>query len=60
MNADEFLASMETVLRRQHVEFSRAALQIFVGSCWELILDRQEPQFWCERFLETSDRMAPA
>jgi hypothetical protein len=60
MTADEFLTSMETILRTRPVKFSRASLQCFVASCQELILDRQEPAFWCERFLETSDVMAPA
>jgi hypothetical protein len=51
---------METVLRARHVEFSRAALQCFVESAWELILDRQEPDFWADRFTEGADLMAPA
>jgi hypothetical protein len=59
MNPADFLASMETVLRARHVEFSRAALQCFVESAWELILDRQEPEFWADRFTEGAGLMAP-
>jgi hypothetical protein len=60
MNPADFLSSLETVLRARHVEFSRAALQCFVDSTWDLILDRQEPEFWADRFLEGADLMAPA
>jgi hypothetical protein len=35
-------------------------LQCFVESAWELILDRQESEFWADRFLEGADLMAPA
>jgi hypothetical protein len=60
MNPADFLASMETVLRRRHVAFSRAALQCFVESAWELVTDRPDPEFWADRFAEGADLMAPA
>jgi hypothetical protein len=60
MNPADFLASMETVLRARRVEFSRAALQCFVDSVWELVDDRPDPEFWADRFLEGADLMAPA
>jgi hypothetical protein len=60
MNPADFLSSFEAVLRSRHVEFSRAALQCFVESAWELVDDRPHPEFWGDRFCENSDLMAPA
>jgi hypothetical protein len=50
---DEVLRLLETDLRSRGVPFSRAALQMFVGPAWTLILDDPDPGFWVQRFLET-------
>jgi hypothetical protein len=60
MTPTDFLGSLETVLRARHVEFSRAALQYFVESAWELVADRPDPEFWADRFAEGADLMTPA
>jgi hypothetical protein len=60
MNPADFVSLMETVLRRRHVAFSRAALQSFVDSTWELVDDRPDAEFWADRFAEGADLMAPA
>jgi hypothetical protein len=56
----DFLCLLETNLQPRHVPFSRAALQAFVEGSWSLIEDDPDPDFWCERFLEGVDLMAPA
>jgi hypothetical protein len=43
-----------------HTPFSRAALIAFVESSWELIDDNSDVAYWCDRFCEGADLMAPA
>jgi len=56
----EFLHLLETTIQPRHIPFSRAALLAFVESAWPWIEDDPDPAFWCERFLEGVDLMAPA
>jgi hypothetical protein len=60
LKPSDFLLMMESRLRPTHTPFSRAALIAFIESSWELIDDHPDPAFWCERFVEGVDLMAPA
>jgi hypothetical protein len=60
LTQSDFMRLLETTLQPRHVPFSRAALIAFVEGSWTLIEDYPDMDYWCERFLEGVDLMAPA
>jgi hypothetical protein len=56
----DFVRSLESALQPRRVLFSRAALIAFVESTWSWIEDDPDVEYWCERFLDGMDRLAPA
>jgi hypothetical protein len=56
----DFARSLESSLQARHVRFSHAALIAFVESSWPWIEDDPDVDYWCERFLDSMDLLAPA
>jgi len=56
----DFLRLLETHLQPMHVPLGRAALQVFVESCWPWMEDDHDVEMWAAKFLATGDVMAPA
>ena len=56
----DFVRSLESKLQARGVLFSHAALNAFVESTWPWIEDDPDVDYWCERFLDSMDLLAPA
>lgn len=54
MTHADFLTALEHQLQLRGIAFSRAALVVFVESCWPLIEDDPNVEFWSQEFVETS------